>query len=397
MATDGTRATHHATVGGPTAQPTPPAPYPQGAEPFTDPADLHRYAEELRRLRGDNGDLEQPRPFGILYTRSMLEHIPPPETIYGPYIIRGGVNMLYGKWGTAKSFLLLSWAAHLATGTPWNGHTTKEPENVLYWAAEGQGGLHPRLTAWEQHHGVTIPDTAFIVPQKSPALDRDQTFDALSEVIDRTKARHLFIDTLIRVKGALRENEADELGGYLLTELAHRICREHDVSVTLAHHVGHEAKDRPRGSSSIADNLDGLYEIRDAGVGIKTLQVRKLKDQPSETTPDNFRLLPIGDSAVLIPTEDIPLTESGQEVLRALEEASRNGEWVSQTNLSGMAGVHRNTVATQLKALVGTKVDYRHRSGRSAEYRLIRRTDATQPDLHKDPIVQVPDDLPDPW
>lgn len=62
-----------------------------------------------------------------------------------------------------------------------------------------------------------------------------------------------------------------------------------------------------------------------------------------------------------------------------------------------MAGVHRNTVATQLKALVGTKVDYRHRSGRSAEYRLIRRTDATQPDLHKDPIVQVPDDLPDPW
>lgn len=351
---------------------------------------------ELANLSGEPELLEDAGLFGALYTRSQLADLPTPETTFGPYIVQNGVNMLYGKWGSAKSFLLLSWAAHLATGTPWNGHAT-EPTHVVYWAAEGIGGLHMRLQAWETHHGTQIPDLAFRVPQKSPSLDREVSYDALAELVETTEATHLFIDTLIRVKGQLRENEADELGGYLLTELAHRICDEYHCSITLAHHIGHEAKDRPRGSSAITDNLDALYEIRDAGGGLKTLHVRKLKDQPMDDRPDTFRLIPVADSAVLIPAVDVPLTESGLEVLTALERASKNGEWVTQTTLAGMAGVHRNTVASNLKPLIGTRVDYRHKNGKPAEYRIIHTPEPTQPDLHNQPIVQVENELPDPW
>jgi hypothetical protein len=361
------------------------------------PTPITRLVEEIRQLNQYEPIDRDANPFGILYTRTMLEHIPPPETLYGPYIISGGVNMLYGKWGSAKSFLMLSWAAHLATGTPWNGYQ-RDPENVLFWAAEGQGGLHGRLTAWEQHHDAQIHPPALIVPQKSPSLDRDVTFDALGEVIERTKARHLFIDTLIRVKGTLRENEADELGGYLLTELAHRICVEYDCSVTLAHHVGHEAKDRPRGSSSIADNLDALYEIRDGGAGIKTLHVRKLKDQPMDTPPDNFRLIPVADSAVLVPTDDIPLTDAGRDVVAALEDAADVGDgWISQTRLTDLSGRSKNLVRDTLRPLLGTMVDKRTRPGKSTEYRLIQGNPQPQVEVSKIPNVHPSDDLPDPW
>lgn len=370
-----------------------------GADPLTEPTDITRLVDELRRLNelGAAPVQADPNPFGILYTRSMLEHIPPPETIYGPYIISGGVNMLYGKWGSAKSFLMLSWAAHLATGVPWNGHR-RDPENVLFWAAEGQGGLHPRLTAWEHHHDTEIGDATLIVPQRSPSLDRDATFDALGEVIERTKARHLFIDTLIRVKGSLRENEADELGGYLLTELAHRICDEYGVSVTLAHHVGHEAKDRPRGSSSIADNVDALYEIRDGGAGIKTLHVRKLKDQPMDTPPDNFRLVPVADSAVLVPTDDIPLTDAGQDVIDALEDAADVGDgWITQTRLEDLSGRTKNTIRDTIRPLLGTMVDKRTRPGKSTEYRLTQGNPQPLVEARKIPIAHPLDDKPVPW
>jgi hypothetical protein len=386
-------------MNGPIGEPSPPPDYP-GPDKLTEPSDIARLAEEMRRLNQMHDEPAPSRdeyPFGILYTRSMLEHIPPPETIFGPYIISGGVNMLYGKWGSAKSFLMLSWAAHLATGVPWNGHQ-REPENVLFWAAEGQGGLHGRLTAWEAHHGTRIEDSAFIVPQKSPSLDRDTSYEALAEVVERTKARHLFIDTLIRVKGSLRENEADELGGYLLSELAHRICVEYGCSVTLAHHVGHEAKDRPRGSSSIADNLDALYEIRDGGAGIKTLHVRKLKDQPMDTPPDNFRLVPVADSAVLVPTEDIPLTDAGRDVVAALEDAADTGDgWISQTRLVDLSGRSKNLVRDTLRPLLGTLVDKRTRPGKSTEYRLIQGNPQPSLEVSKIPNVHPSDDLPDPW
>lgn len=335
-------------------------------------------------------------PFGRLYTRNDLAGIKPPDTTFGPYIVTGGVNMLYGKWGSAKSFLALSWAAALTTGIPWNGYTT-EPTNVIYWAAEGLNGLHSRLSAWETYHETVIPDDRFRVPQRSPALDKQTAFYSLAQLVDEAKATHLIIDTLIRIKGGLRENEADELGGYLLTELAHQICNEYGCSVTLVHHVGHEAKDRPRGSSSITDNVDGLYEIRNTGAGIRTLYVRKLKDQSFEDTPDNLRLISVGESAVLEPTVAVPLTDQQNEVLKALEQLSPRGEWIPSTIISAKAGVHRNRVREALGKLVGGFVDYRLGRGQASEYRLVRGARPIQEEVPGFGSVHPPDDMPDPY
>lgn len=388
----------------PHGEPAPPPDYqPEGPEPF-DNGQMKELAAELRKLRElDELNETEPieaseSPFGFLYTRSQLEHIPVPETTFGPYIVKGGVNMVYGKWGTYKSFLMLSWAAHLATGTPWNGLTV-EPCPVIYWAAEGLGGLHPRLTAWETHHGTQIPEMALRVPQRSPSLDKSVTYDALAELVETTKAQHLMIDTLIRVKGQLRENEADELGGYLLTELAHRICDEYGCSVTLTHHIGHEATGRPRGSSSITDNLDALYEIRDAGAGLKTLHVRKLKDQPMDERPDTFRLIPVGESAVLVPTDDIPMTDQGREILEALQEHSPNGEWVSTNTLHGITGASRNRIREHLGPLIGHQVNYREGKGRGrpSEYQLLKSPLPIQQKVTGNPDRSLSENLPDPW
>ena len=346
-------------------------------------------------------------PFGKIYTRSDLADLKPPATVFGSYIVSGGVNMLYGQWGSLKSFLLLTWAAHLATGTPWNGHHIEQPETVLFWAPEGQGGLHGRLSAWETHHGLLIPDHRLRIPQKSPKLDKDESFVALARLVEETEASHLMIDTLIRVKGDLAENASDEVGGYLLTELAHRICDEYGCTVVTSHHVGHEAKDRPRGSSSISDNVDGLFQIKEAGNGIRSLHVRKLKDQPFDTAPDHLRLLQVDDSAVLVPADNLIVSDSQTKAVAALTRLGPNGEWVNQRRLAAAADLHLNTLRTSLHDLIGVTVDYREGKGTASEYRLLHEPNPSQPalrkpsdneaEVYKSAVVHPPDELPDPF
>ena len=338
-------------------------------------------------------------PFGTIYTRSELANLPAPETIYGPYIVKGGVNMLYGRWGTAKSFLVLSWAASLTTGTPWNEHNGVPPQNVIYWAAEGQGGLHHRLQAWEHHHGTPVPDMRFRVPQRSPALDREETYVALAKLVEEVEAHHLMIDTLIRVKGTLRENEADELGGYLLTELAHQICDEYGCSITLVHHIGHEAKDRPRGSSSITDNLDALYEIRDAGGDIKALSVKKLKDQPMDAEPDYFELRQVRDSAVLVPTKRIIVSDDAKTILDQMRQLGPDGQWVTKAVLAAACGWSDNTLRTKVAPLIGKALDYEEGRGKPSQYRLIPENEPEKTPLEgaQNGIAHPKSELPDPF
>lgn len=65
-----------------------------------------------------------------LLSRSDLLKLPDPEPLIDGTLDQGTVALLYGKWGTLKSFIAYDWAASIATGRPWQGRPT-EQRNAL--------------------------------------------------------------------------------------------------------------------------------------------------------------------------------------------------------------------------------------------------------------------------
>jgi hypothetical protein len=76
-----------------------------------------------------------------LLTRSALRKLPDPEPLINNVLDQGTTALLYGRWGTAKTFIALDWAASVATGRPWQGRKTVQRRG-LYVVAEGAFGFN---------------------------------------------------------------------------------------------------------------------------------------------------------------------------------------------------------------------------------------------------------------
>jgi AAA domain len=92
-----------------------------------------------------------------LLTRSDLRDLPDPEPLIDNVLDQGTTALLYGSWGTLKTFIALDWAACAATGHAWQGRTT-EKRRVLYVVGEGAFGFKGRVDAWETGWQVDISD-----------------------------------------------------------------------------------------------------------------------------------------------------------------------------------------------------------------------------------------------
>jgi len=89
---------------------------------------------------------QHPKFAALLLNRTALKALPDPEPLVDGVLDQGTVALLYGKWGSGKSFIALDWAASVATGRAWQGRST-EQRRVLYVAAEGAFGFKGRVDA----------------------------------------------------------------------------------------------------------------------------------------------------------------------------------------------------------------------------------------------------------
>jgi hypothetical protein len=193
------------------------------------------------------------------------------------HVIPGSsIGMLFGGSGTFKSFIALDLALHVAHGLPWMGRVT-QPGQVLYVAAEGGAGLWGRVEAWHRARNLSWADVPlYVVPQAV-----DLTVDAW-RVVDAAQAigalpTMVIVDTLSQTYAG-EENSANEMAAYL-REIGLRFRTLWDCAVLLIHHSGHEATERPRGSSAIRGNVDFMLgAFRDEKEMIATLQCKKQKD-----------------------------------------------------------------------------------------------------------------------
>jgi predicted ATP-dependent serine protease len=246
-------------------------------------AKLRARHEARRRFDAEESQPDDPTTTPVLadrlLTRSALENLPDPEPLIDDVLDRGTVALLYGKWGTGKSFIALDWAASVATGRAWQGRAT-EPHRVLYVAAEGAYGLKGRIRAWETGWKQTIHDGQLDTLPRPVNLTNASDINNLIALIDWNGYGFIILDTLARCMVGADENSAQHCGE--VVDTLHRL-REHTPGgrgVALGvHHTGKDGKTF-RGSSVFEAGADTVYSVsRDGGPAIK-LEREKRKDGP---------------------------------------------------------------------------------------------------------------------
>jgi len=202
--------------------------------------------------------------------RWLVKHVLPADSI----------GMMFGGSGTFKSFIALDAALHVVHGLPWMGRkTTQGP--VIYIAAEGGAGLWPRIQAWHKARNLSWAGARGDVPLFVVPAALDLTADAW-RVVDAAQLVGVtpvmvVVDTLSQTYAG-EENSANEMAAYL-RELGARFRQLWACSVMLIHHSGHQATERPRGSSAIRANVDYLLGVcRDEKEMLATLNCVKQKD-----------------------------------------------------------------------------------------------------------------------
>ena len=234
----------------------------------------------------------------LVLTRADLRKLPDPQSLIGNVLDQGTTALLYGKWGTAKSFIGVDWAASVATERKWQGRHV-EKRRVLYVASEGAFGFKGRVQAWETGWQTTISDKDLAVLPMPVNLTRALDVANLSALISWGGYSFVILDTLARCMVGADENSAKDCG--IVVDAMTRLLRhtpEGRGVILGVHHAGKDGKTL-RGSSAFESGADTVYSTIKDGAVI-TLNREKRKDGP-EYDRHQLKLDPIqgSGSAVL--------------------------------------------------------------------------------------------------
>ena len=221
-----------------------------------------------------------------------LMETPDPEFQIQGLIDMNTTCMLYGASGTGKTFVALSMAHAISTGSDWMGHKCKKGK-VLYIYGEGAQGIKLRCKALKTVR-ESFGDIMFL----------GQKVDFLGTIDGELMAKQLIeadfnpdlvvIDTLARTFGSGRENDTDQMNQYInhLDTMREKLS---GCTVLILHHTGKAKGKGPRGASSLTAALDTSIECKLTKVGKKkniTLSQDKEKDL-DDFKPIQLHLRPV--------------------------------------------------------------------------------------------------------
>ncbi|MEY2654293.1 MAG: hypothetical protein RLZZ524_1321 [Pseudomonadota bacterium] len=254
------------------------------------------------------------------------------------------LGMIFGASGTFKSFIALDYQLHRAWSLTWCGRRTRAGVTVFV-AAEGGTGLIRRVKAWHLARGLdwrTCTMRVVIVP-----LLLLRQAQALAEAIEAAgiAPADVTIDTLSQTFDG-NENAADEIAAYLRSLRTHLVER-FMCTVTVIHHSGHGATERPRGSSALQANVDFLFGVFRQGDDsmVSTVECLKVKDG-EKFKPVDFVLEPhqLGTDEDGEPITSLAASyvNSAEAVLKA-DDKRREGNRAMLLRLAGALVDERQT------------------------------------------------------
>lgn len=235
--------------------------------PLTMPNPIDAYA---------GGEAAAAEPLPLLTLEQLREHSRSVRWLVKHVIPMESIGVLFGGSGTFKSFIAIDLAMHVAHGLNWLGHKTQKG-TVLIIAAEGGSGLWKRVVAWHRTHRLKYTDAAvYVLPVGLDLLtDAGRVAEAVAGL--GIKPDLVIVDTLSQTFGG-EENSASDVAAYL-RELGLWFRQSWLAAVLVVHHTGHQATERPRGSSVIRSNVDFMFgAFRDEKEMLATVEGVKQKD-----------------------------------------------------------------------------------------------------------------------
>lgn len=216
------------------------------------------------------------------------------------YIPSKSFGVVYGQSGSYKSFQVLDWACSIASGIGWMGRKVKSGL-VYYIAAEGAVAFHKRVKGWCDVHleGEDIPNLQTI--GSAPDLtDNGQVSEVIEVILAKAEllgvpVRMVVIDTLARCFGGHDENNASDMGAFVVS--CDRIKEATGATVVVVHHSGKNEINGARGSSALRAACDFEYCIkRNDGGNSYEMDCTKSKDaeEPDSVVID-LNVVDLGD------------------------------------------------------------------------------------------------------
>jgi hypothetical protein len=157
--------------------------------------------------------------------------------------------------------VVLDMACSVATGTPWQGHSTMRSK-VLYIAGEGGLGAAQRIKAWESEHNLNVGQDLWMITEAVLIGSKDRELWAwLAEQVRDQGIRLVIFDTLARMSLGLEENSASDMGNAVAR--FDRLRRDAECGVMVVHHTTRGAT-HGRGSTAILGALDSEVLISES-------------------------------------------------------------------------------------------------------------------------------------
>ncbi len=212
-----------------------------------------------QQTRQERSDAKRRKARFTFMTDEEVEALPPPEWLLGGMLVANTLSVVFGEYGSAKSFLVLDWALSIATGMSWMGHPVKQGA-VVYIAGEGIGGMGKRIRAWKQQHGWTGGATGLHLLGTAPHLLSPEDVLFLRDAMRAlpVKPSLVVIDTLARSMTGGDENSAQDMGRAVAAAESIRV--EFGCHVLLVHHKPNGAA-KTRGSNALPGAAYTLVDV----------------------------------------------------------------------------------------------------------------------------------------
>ncbi len=262
---------------------------------------------------------------------SDIANRPRPEWLIDEVLPQGSIVFVTGREATAKSFLVQSWAATIATGQAWMNRDVKQG-GVIYLALEGNAVfIVERFEAWSKHHGQVIDDTLIPIFETFNVGNKSQQENFLTGV--QSGVALVIIDTLAVFAGGANLSSQSEVN--FIQEFAQAIIRESRglASVVIVAHSTKADDSGMSGSIQLNAMADMTWRMEKS---VTTYKANLLKSKNgSEREQLVFKLLNVdlsdtASAGVLVASADLEQT-SGWNHSKVLAAIPKDGSWINSS------------------------------------------------------------------
>lgn len=316
-------------------------------------------------------------PFdGLMYRPTDIELS---EVMGLNYLVKGWLDigslaMMFGKWGSGKTFNALDLCAHVASGNEWFGSRVRQG-GVLFLGYEGASAMRRRLFALRLHYpNWDWSETPFYIRNMRNALVSKRaggdTLPAGQLILNRTLSEyheregcHPALIVVDPLRNALGGSDSDPELTAPYIELMQKLTAKLGCTTLTIHHPGHGSDDRGRGDSGIEAAMDTVIRV-DGDLG--RLSSTKQRDDAKGSVYYKLTVVELGLDAdgdprttcVVDEVADNPLdpmlTNSQRALWDKLNELSDDDGYLKRSAVQ-RAGEFTNNVRQEIVALLVKK------------------------------------------